>query len=118
MSLEEMSKQIYGMAESITRLDRPHFFVKELELYIKYFSDKIDESTLDFNKKQEKYFTKFLNNLNEGINYYSNLFSDIKFQFHQSSDIILSEIEDKKASLAIMSKKLDDLIKVNFSQQD
>jgi hypothetical protein len=45
-------------------------------------------------------------------------FSDIKFQFHQSSDIILSEIEDKKASLAIMSKKLDDLIKANFSQQD
>jgi hypothetical protein len=113
-----MSKQIYGMAESITRSDRPHFFIKELELYIKYFSDKIDESTNDFNKKQEKYFTKFLNNLYEGINYYSDLFKDIKFQFHQSSDIILSEIEDKKSSLAIMSKKLDDLIKANFSQQD
>ena len=30
----------------------------------------------------------------------------------------LSEIEDKKSSLAIISKKLDDLIKTNFSQQD
>jgi hypothetical protein len=115
MSLQEMSKQIYGMAESITRVDRPHFFVKELELYIKYFSDKIDESTNGFNKKQEKYFTKFLNNLNEGINYYSDLFSDVKFKFHQSSDAILCEIEDKKSSLANISKKLEDLIKSNFS---
>ena len=116
MSLQEMSKQIYGMAESIARFDRPHFFVKELELYIKYFSDKIDESTTDFNKKQEKYFTKFLNNLNEGINYYSDLFNDVKFQFHQSSDAILCEIEEKKSSLANISKKLDSLIKANFSQ--
>ena len=67
------------------------------------------------NKKQEKYFTKFLNNLNEGINYYSNLFSDVKFQFYQSSDAILCEIEEKKSSLANISKKLDSLIKANFS---
>ena len=81
MSLEEISQHIYGVKKSNIREDRPHFFIKELELYIKYLKEKIEESTLDFNKKQEKYFQKFLNNMNEGISYYTELFDDLKINF-------------------------------------
>ena len=85
MSLEEISHHIYGVKKSNIREDRPHFFIKELELYIKYLKEKIEESTLDFNKKQEKYFRKFLNNINEGISYYTELFDDLKINFKKST---------------------------------
>ena len=46
-----------------------------------YFKEKLDESVSSFNKRQEKYFQKFLDNMNDGVNYYTNLFEDMKLNF-------------------------------------
>ena len=107
MSLEEISHHIYGVKKSNIREDRPHFFIKELELYIKYLKEKIEESTLDFNKKQEKYFQKFLNNMNEGISYYTKLFDDLKINFKKSAESILDSIKHQKFQLEEISKKIE-----------
>ena len=107
MSLEEISQHIYGVKKSNIREDRPHFFIKELELYIKYLKEKIEESTLDFNKKQEKYFQKFLNNMNEGISYYTELFDDLKINFKKSAESILDSIKHQKFQLEEISKKIE-----------
>ena len=107
MSLEEISHHIYGVKKSNIREDRPHFFIKELELYIKYLKEKIEESTLDFNKKQEKYFRKFLNNINEGISYYTELFDDLKINFKKSTESILDSIKHQKFQLEEISKKIE-----------
>ena len=107
MSLEEISHHIYGVKKSNIREDRPHFFIKELELYIKYLKEKIEESTLDFNKKQEKYFKKFLNNMNEGISYYTELFDDLKINFKKSAESILDSIKHQKFQLEEISKKIE-----------
>ena len=111
MSLQEISQHIYGIKESSVRKDRPHFFVKELELYVKYLKEKIDESTTDFTKKQEKYFHKFLNNMNEGIDYYNNLFVEMKSNFSNSADKIIESIKKQKFKLDQISKKIEQMKK-------
>ena len=111
MSLNEIVNQIYGMSENITRIDRPHFFIKELDLYVKYFTDKLEESVNDFNKKNEKYFTRFLNNLEEGLDYYSSMFEKIQFKFTQNKSLIISELDEKRKTLNDISLKIDSLIK-------
>ena len=111
MSLQEISQHIYGIKESSVRKDRPHFFVKELELYVKYLKEKIDESTTDFTKKQEKYFHKFLNNMNEGIDYYNNLFKEVKSNFSSGADKIIESIKKQKFKLDQISKKIDQIKK-------
>lgn len=111
MSLQEISQHIYGIKESYVRKDRPHFFVKELELYVKYLKEKIDESTTDFTKKQEKYFHKFLNNMNEGIDYYNNLFKEMKSNFSSGADKIIESIKKQKFKLDQISKKIDQIKK-------
>ena len=106
MTLEEISHHIYGLKESEVREDRPHFFVKELELYMNYFKEKLDESATSFNKKQEKYFQKFLDNMNDGVNYYTNLFEDMKLNFFKKGDLILESIKKQKIHLEEISKKI------------
>ena len=111
MSLKEISHHIYGITESVVREDRPHFFVKELELYVNYFKEKIEDSALDFNKKNEKYLQRFLDNINEGIEYYTTLFDNIKSSFFASKDIILEGLKKQKILLDQVSEKLDFLKK-------
>ena len=106
MSLKEIANQIYGMSESIARIDRPHFFIKELDLYIKYFTDRLEESLDNFNKKQEKYFTRFCNNLEEGIDYYSSMFKNMQSTFSQNNSLILSELDNKRKILNNISLKI------------
>ena len=110
MSLKEISSQIYGMSKNLARLDRPHMFMKELDLYINYISDKLFESTNDFNKKQEKYFNKFLNNLSDGILYYSHLFEGVQTQFSQSKENLFDDLEIFRIKLSKLNKKVDTLI--------
>ena len=43
MSLKEMVDHIYGRVNVITRKDRPNMFIKELNLYIDYLKNKIEE---------------------------------------------------------------------------
>ena len=106
MSLKEIANQIYGMSESIARIDRPHFFIKELDLYVKYFTDRLEESLDDFNKKQEKYFTRFLNNLEEGIDYYSSMFENMQSTFLQNKSRILSELDNNRKKINDISLKI------------
>ncbi len=106
MSLKEIANQIYGMSESIARIDRPHFFIKELDLYVKYFTDRLEESLDNFNKKQEKYFTRFLNNLEEGLDYYSFMFENMQSTFLQNKSRILSELDNNRKKLNDISLKI------------
>ncbi len=77
VSLKNMIQHIYGKANVMHVTDRPHMFVKELEMYVKYFNEKLESFFKAPDKKQEKYLTKFYKNLMEGIVYYHELFDDI-----------------------------------------
>jgi len=111
MSLKEITDHIYGRANVISRSDRPNMFIKELGLYLDYLKDKIEETKVSMTKKQEKYLLAFSKNLNEGINYYQNLFEDLKNKFEDSRSNILIELDANRKTLQLLHIEIDDLSK-------
>jgi hypothetical protein len=99
MSLREMVDHIYGRANMMDRTDRQHMFVNELKIYIEYLRQKMDDTKAQVNLKRDKFLTGFIANLNEGIDYYNRLFSNIKGYFDDSQHAILDELNRKKLLL-------------------
>lgn len=99
MSLKEMTDHIYGKINLITRKDRPNMFTKELDIYIEYLKEKIENTKSEMTKKQEKYLISFENNLNEGIKYYQGLFSELKGKFEDKKASILADLEASRKKL-------------------
>ena len=79
VTLKGMVQHIYGKAQNLTPDNRPNMFVKELEMYVHYFNEKMDEFKMSPDKKQQKYLTKFYKNINEGIAYYKTIFKNNNF---------------------------------------
>lgn len=107
LSLKEMINHIYGRANVISNNNRPNVFIKELNIYLDYFKNQIDEAQNNMSKKQEKYLTKFAGNLNEGIDYYSNLFNGLKDRFTDSKAQLLDELEISKKRLQTLKIRID-----------
>ncbi|MBT3207898.1 MAG: hypothetical protein HN704_12080 [Bacteroidetes bacterium] len=116
MSLKQITDHIYGRANMITRNDRPNMFIKELKIYIDFLTDKIEETKSSLTIQQEKYFLSFLKNLNEGINYYHGLFSDMKNIFEDSKSNILNCLETSKKTLQTLNSKIENGNILKFPQ--
>ena len=99
MTLKEMVDHIYGRANVITRSDRPHMFIKELNIYIDFLKKKIDESQTMMTVKQEKYLLNFAENLKSGIDYYQSLFSEFKDKIETAVSDILFELDSSRKIL-------------------
>ena len=106
MKLKEIIDHIYGRSNVITRTDRPNMFIKELHIYIDYLKNKIDESGVSRTAKQEKYFSGFIKNLQDGINYYSTLFSNLKVSFNDKKAEILKDLKESSKDLQVMSSNI------------
>lgn len=100
VSLWEMTDHIYGRTNIITDENRPHFFIKELFIYIDYLKDQYVKEEENMDTKRKKYFLTFNNNLLAGINYYrgiansSNGFSEQEIHdFNEQLNKAESELE-------------------------
>jgi len=111
-TLKEMTDHIYGRANVIARSDRPNMFLKELSLYLDYLKTKIDETQAAMNDKQEKYLLNFVTNLNEGISYYFDLFTEAKHNFEDKKAEILAELEVRKEALRQLHDEIKSLSSV------
>ena len=109
LSLEDMTKHIYGLENFMSRTDRPNMFMKELNLYMDYLKNKLEEAKKDWNKKQEKYFNRFFENMNDGIAYYNNLFDSVKDKYAQTKDETLASLEKTKSKLAELALEVEAL---------
>ncbi|MBK9736357.1 MAG: hypothetical protein IPO92_15925 [Saprospiraceae bacterium] len=99
VSLWNMIDHIYGRTNIIKRTDRPHMFIKELNLYINYLKEQLEETIpQDILGKRIKYFTSFYHNLKSGISYY-----------RQISDLIHAESEDFNNGLVNAEEHLDSI---------
>lgn len=107
--LQEMVDHIYGRTNIISRTDRPNIFIKELEIYIDYLKNKVEESKYSMNKKQEKYLLTFAHNLNEGIAYYQRLFGGLKERFQDSKSTILKELDKGADTLQGLKMEIEAL---------
>ena len=93
LTLKEMVDHIYGRINVMQRSDRPNLFVKELALYYDYLKNKIEEIETPFTDKQIAYFNKFIENMNDGISYYKQLFEEVKHKFADVKEDFLLELE-------------------------
>jgi len=71
VSLQTMTDHIYGRTNIMTNQNRPHMFIAELRLYVKYLEEQLqaDLQSAQFDKRL-KYFQGFYTNLQSGIDYY------------------------------------------------
>jgi len=107
MSLKEIIDHIYGRANVISRTDRPNIFIKELGLYIDFLKNKIEETEFPMTNKQQKYFLTFVNNLNDGIEYYFSLLTSLKGIFEETKSSILDSLEDSRKTLRLLMSEIE-----------
>lgn len=106
MSLKEMIDHIYGRANVISRTDRPNMFIKELKIYIDFLKKKIENTAASATAKEKKSLFNFVENLKEGINYYDDLFTELKGKFEDTKNSIFIELEASRKDLNLLYLKI------------
>ena len=102
-SLDQMVKHIYGKVDLLDKIKRPHIFIKELNLYIDYLQQDIQNHIKDQSEKKKKQLFNFKAQLEEGINYYRQL-------FEESIDHLSNPMIQYFQELAASEKKLNDIL--------
>ena len=110
LSLQDMSHHIYTGDEGVVRTDRPHMFVNELGMYLKYLSEKIEEHKEDWGRKSGRYLNGFTSNMNEGISYYQEMFSSIGDTFNSVKESAINSLNDAAVSMQKMGEEIATLI--------
>lgn len=72
-SLKEMVDHIYGRISLLTNPDRPHMFIREVELYLDYVGKEFRRFALGLSARKESYFNEVKENLRSGVEYYAGL---------------------------------------------
>ncbi len=98
VSLSKMVQHIYGNTNVLRNTNRPHFFVKELKMYIDYLKNDIQAIGNEINNAKTKKLESFKNNLLEGIAYYQKLFINIP-DFETIKKEMMSQFEYYKNEL-------------------
>ena len=110
LSLQDMSHHIYNDDEGIVRSDRPHMFVNELDMYLQYLSEKIEEHKENWGRKSGRYLNGFTSNMNHGISYYQDLFSSIGDTFNSVKESAIKSLNDAAVSMQKMGDEIATLI--------
>lgn len=92
-TLKEMVDHIYGRLNIMTDPNRPHMFVKELQLYIDYYHRLLNDSIASVPTKTEEYLRAFADNLLEGIRYYRGMLHDLQEESAAMRKRIAHELE-------------------------
>ena len=103
IKLKEMVGHIYNETNVIMK-ERPHMFIKELNIYMDYLTNKIKESKGFIDKKRNKYLQKFISNMINGVDYYLNIFTSENIFFKANKASICSELNKHKQQLLMYNK--------------
>ncbi|MCB2205792.1 hypothetical protein KQI65_13690 [bacterium] len=82
-SLRQMVDHIYGRINLMTDPDRPHVFIKELQLYVDYLHRQMKEQMESLSQRKSALFDTFHENLMQGIKYYRSLIPEIREESEQ-----------------------------------
>lgn len=98
-SLEAMVGHIYGKTDLLAKVKRPHFFIKELNLYIAYLQTELQAQFKDFNQKKQQQLLKFKEQLVAGIDYYKSLFGQFSAHALFAKDKFYQELLNAERKL-------------------
>ncbi|MFI2743527.1 hypothetical protein ACG2LH_12365 [Zhouia sp. PK063] len=99
VSLQELISHIYGKTSVLNNhVERPNFFIKELELNFAYYKKLIEEIKNTYATLSEKKLKTFKNQLLTGIAYYKNLFH-AENCFKNQKPKILDQLEEIKLQI-------------------
>jgi hypothetical protein len=76
MTLKEMVDHIYGRVNVLMGIQRPHFFISELRMYVQYLKKDVLAMPSEASAIDIRRLLRFANNLRAGIRYYIQLFYD------------------------------------------
>ena len=110
LSLSEMANHIYHDVKEVVRADRPNMFINELGMYLKYFSERIEENKKNWNRASEKKLNTFAKNMNAGINYYKETFNSIGDTFIDTKESIRDSLNDAVKHMQEMGDEIAILI--------
>ncbi len=100
LTLREMLDRIYGRQSFETTVTRPHMFVQESEIYVKYFIKTVQKSLLFHISADELNLEDIKANLCEGIEYYLNLVKTDRFRgWWSQAAAIEKELHTQKEKL-------------------
>lgn len=102
VSLKEMVQHIYGNTNIMLQSDRPNLFIKELKMYVDYLRNEVNTLTNDVTASQIKKWNLYRNNINQGIEYYQNLFKNTSF-LKNNQDTINQQLNLYKAEINSIS---------------
>jgi hypothetical protein len=101
VSLRQMVDHIYGRTNIIHRQDRPHMFIKELMLYVDFWTELLTETKKALDNKRKTYLQNFHKNMKDGIAYYRTLsqkvsdeFGTLKDKFHEGLNTAEKQLEE------------------------
>ncbi len=106
VSLKEMTDHIYGRASILSNSERPHMFIKELDLNIDY----VKELAKDWNKtdvKRAKDINQYIWNLLEGIEYYKILTDQMFINHADQKEFFLKTLSDRQTDLQLLRTQLE-----------
>ncbi len=99
VSLKEMIDHIYGRLDILSNSQRPHMFIKELELYVNYLKSKVREAQDSLTEKQVTYFRAFHENLRSGMEYYREMIKNAGSFFQDVKSDMIRELEETEDRL-------------------
>lgn len=94
-SLSEMVGHIYGKIQLNLDSERPHVFLKELQLYVEHLKAEMAAAVPENARKFERYVEKFRKNLSEGICYYQ----ELKFMWSAENEKLLDKLKEQVSGL-------------------
>jgi NADPH-dependent sulfite reductase flavoprotein alpha-component len=107
-SLREMVDHIYGRGNLIRRTDRPHMFIKELNLNIDFLFNLIRETNAGLGSAKDSDIEEFRVNLADGIDYYTELMPSLTEESPPARTHMLVQLEACRQRLsAVMATLLD-----------
>jgi hypothetical protein len=99
-TLKEMADHIYGRINLLDNRPRPHMFLKELNMYLDIFKERIENFMNNREDSKElKQLQAFRQNLIEGINYYKSLFADKKKEVVEEMERLLNNYRELQTEL-------------------
>lgn len=102
-SLDEMVRHIYGKLNLLPKTERPNMFINELNLYVDYLKKDIETHFHDLNGKKAKYFAKFRDQLQQGIEYYKQLIPVIYAQAETCKDKMYEQLAEAEQRLRLLN---------------